>query len=111
MENSNIEDLLNTVEQTIVEESGKRGGEVASETHKGARSELSAAAIARLIGLATSSDARLLEGKVDLLLAKISLVSSRLDKVIAELDMVARGADIDRIEVQLTKILEHLRGS
>ena len=72
--------------------------EIATGTERG---EISAATIARMMGLATVTETKLVEGKIDLLTAKLNTVQVKLEKVIALLGNVATGADLERIDVQV----------
>lgn len=80
--------------------------ESAASTERG---EISAATIARMMGLATVTETKLVEGKVDLLTAKLNTVQVKLEKVIALLGNVATGADLERIDVQVGALRQLIR--
>ena len=63
--------------------------------------DVSAATVTRMLGIATSSDLRLLEGRLDLLTAKMAGMVTKLDRVMALISSVPSAADIDRLEVQI----------
>lgn len=75
------------------------------------RGEMSAATVGRLLGLATVSELRLLEGKLDLMATKLSNVITRLDRAVALLNAGATGADVERIEVQIVALKSLIRES
>ena len=63
--------------------------------------EVSATSIGRMMGLATSNEMALLEGKVDLLTTKFSMIVGKLDKLIAATGDFPSGSDLERIDVQI----------
>jgi hypothetical protein len=99
MEDSNVE-------EGVIPAAGLKGSDLNNRVSRG---EMSVSAIARLMGLATSTEVKTLEGKLDLVTAKMALVGSKLDKVLAEFETLPRGGDVDRIEVALAKLSELLR--
>src|SRR5437879_3974534 len=64
-------------------------------------SEVSASTIGRMMGLVTSSEFKLMEGRVDLLQTKITGMVMKLDKVLQILGGAPTGADLERIDVQI----------
>lgn len=73
------------------------------------RGEISAATIARMMGLATVSETKLVESKVDLLTAKLNAVQVKLEKALAMLGNVATGADLERVDVQVGALRQLIR--
>lgn len=69
-----------------------------------ARTELSATAVGRLMGLATTSDLKILEGKIDLLTQKTALMAAKLEKLGQEISRLPTGADLERIDVHMGAI-------
>lgn len=65
------------------------------------RGEVTAQTIGRLMGVATVSDLKLLESKVDLLGSKLTLFATKLDRVVTMLNGAPTGADLERIDVQI----------
>ena len=65
------------------------------------RSEVSAATVARMMGVATSGEIKLLEGKLDLLSSKFNAVVMKLDKVVSGFSALPTGSDLERIDVQI----------
>lgn len=63
--------------------------------------DVSAATVARMLGLATASEIRLLEGKLDLLSSKVSTLQIRAEKMLTILNSMPTGSDLERIDVQL----------
>lgn len=74
-----------------------------------ARTEVSASAVGRMMGLATTSDLRLLEGKIDLLSTRISNVLVRLEKAISIVQNAPTGSDLERIDVQMGSLKTMLK--
>jgi hypothetical protein len=54
-----------------------------------------------MLGIATSSELRLLEGRLDLVTAKMAGMVTKLDRVLALISSVPSAADIDRLEAQI----------
>ena len=71
--------------------------------------EISAATIGRMLGLATNSELKLLDGKLDLLLTKINNLTVRLEKMSGSFGSMPTTADIDRLDVQLSTIRGFLK--
>lgn len=69
-----------------------------------ARAELSATAVGRLMGLATSSDLKILEGKIDLLIQKTAAMAAKVEKLSQEVGRLPSGADLERIDVHVGAI-------
>jgi len=62
---------------------------------------VSAATIGRLMGLATTSELKLLEGKIDLMASKINNMMVRVDRLTVLFNSMPTGADLERIDVQI----------
>jgi hypothetical protein len=75
----------------------------------GARVEVSAQTIARMMGIASATDLQLLEGRLDLLASRVSTVMMKMDKVITSLGSLASTGDIGRLETQVASIKSILR--
>jgi hypothetical protein len=71
--------------------------------------EISAATIGRMMGLATVSEVKLLEGKMDLLSTKISAITAKLDRLIATANHFPTGSDLERIDVQIGSLKNLLK--
>ncbi len=80
-----------------------------AEAHKDSGREVSAATIGRLMGLATTGDLKLLEGKMDLLSTKFSALQVKLDKLIAAANGFPTGSDLERIDVQVGSLKNLLK--
>ena len=63
--------------------------------------EISAATIARMMGLATATDMKLLISKIDLVLGRVNAMTARMEKVAAAIGQVPTGSDLERIDVQI----------
>jgi len=77
-----------------------RGGS-AAPVQEGTRVEVSAATITRMMGIAAVSDIKLLEGRIDLLTAKVVSMMAKLDKIVSTLASMPAASDIDRLEIQI----------
>jgi hypothetical protein len=76
---------------------------------EGSRGEVSAQTIARMMGLTTQSDMKLIEGKLDLLVSRLGTISVRLDKVTTLLQQVPTGNDMERVDVQIGTLRSSMR--
>lgn len=68
---------------------------------EGPKQEVTAATIGRMMGLATVSDLRLLDSKIDLTSAKITGISTKMEKALTMLNSAPTASDLERIEVQI----------
>lgn len=73
------------------------------------RGEVSAQTIARMMGLMTLSDLKLLDGKLDLLVSRLGTISVRLDKVSSLLQQAPTANDMERIDVQIGTLRSSMR--
>jgi hypothetical protein len=73
------------------------------------RVEVSAQTITRMMGIASTTDLKLLEGRLDLLTSKVSSMVLKLDRVLTMLGSVPTPSDIGRIEIQLGSLKSMLR--
>ena len=88
-------------------------GTTLADSHKDSAREISAATIGRLMGLATSGELKLLEGKLDLISTKFTALQVKLDKLIATANGFPTGSDLERIDVQvgsLKNLIKELLG-
>ncbi|NMC61633.1 MAG: hypothetical protein GYA55_00545 [SAR324 cluster bacterium] len=65
------------------------------------RGEMSAAALGRILGLATVNDLNIMEGKIDLLTSKLNQLIMKMEKVLNFTTKAPTGADLERIDVQV----------
>lgn len=63
--------------------------------------QVSAVTISRMMGLATATEVRLLEGKLDLISTKLNAVTAKLEKLSGVLNNAPTGSDLERIDVQV----------
>jgi hypothetical protein len=54
-----------------------------------------------MMGIASSSDLRLLEGRIDLLTAKVSGLVTKVERVVSMFGSAPSASDIDRLEIQI----------
>ena len=73
------------------------------------RGEVSAATIGRMMGLASTRELTLLDGKLDLVMSKVNNLTVRLDKVLSVLSSAPTGKDLERIDVQIAALRTMLR--
>jgi hypothetical protein len=73
------------------------------------RIEVSAQTIARMMGIASSTEIQLLEGRLDLLASRVSTLMMKVDKVLAGLAALSTQGDIGRIETQIAGVKSLLR--
>ncbi len=85
--------------------------EVAREEAKseGARGEVSAATLARMMGLATATEVNLLEGKIDLLSTRVNGVAVRMDKILNAISKLPNASDIDRVDINIGSLKTMIR--
>ena len=74
-----------------------------------ARGEVSAQTIARMMGLTTQSDLKLVEGKLDLLVSRLGTVNVRLERVGQTLQQTPTVNDMERIDVQIGTLRASMR--
>lgn len=65
------------------------------------RGEISAASLGRMMGIATTSELKVIEQKVDLLTTKFNGLSLKVDKLLSALNNLPSGGDMERIDMQL----------
>lgn len=73
------------------------------------RGEVSATAVGMMLGLATSGELRLLEGKLDLMASKVSNLTVRMEKVLSAIQQMPTGSDLERIDVQIGALRSMIR--
>jgi hypothetical protein len=75
----------------------------------GGKVEVSAQTVTRMMGIASTTDLKLLEGRVDLLTSKVSSLLMKVDRVLTMFSSVPTPSDIGRLEIQLGSIKSMLR--
>ena len=68
------------------------------------RVDVSAATVARMMGIASTSDLRVLEGRVDLLTSKVSAILTKMDRCLSMFSSIPTASDIGRLEVQVAAV-------
>lgn len=71
--------------------------------------ELSAAALGRLLGLATSSELKVFEGKIDLLTQKMASMAAKVEKLTQAINKIPTANDFERIDVHVGAIKAMIR--
>ena len=75
------------------------------------RGDVTAATVARMMGVATASELKLVEGKLDLLNTKLAGFGVRLEKMLALMTRAPTGADLERIDVQIGALKSLIKDS
>ena len=70
----------------------------------GPRVDVSAATVTRMMGIASVSDLRVLEGRIDLLTSKVAAILTKVDRCLSSFASVPTASDIGRLEVQLAAV-------
>jgi len=65
------------------------------------KAEVSASTIARMMGVPTVTDIKILEGKIDLFATKLTAMSIKVDKIFTTLAAAPNSQDFDRIDIQI----------
>lgn len=73
------------------------------------RVEVSAATVTRMMGIASTADLRLLEGRVDLLTSKVTGLLTKVDRVLSMFGSIPTSSDVGRLEIQIGAIKSMLR--
>ena len=73
------------------------------------RIDVSAATVARMMGIASTSDLRVLEGRIDLLTSKVAAILTKVDRCLSMFSSVPSASDIGRVEVQVAAIKSMMR--
>lgn len=69
-----------------------------------ARPEVSAQTITRMMGIPTTTDIKLLEGKIELLSTKLNGITAKVERILTVLNSMPSAGDIDRMELQMGAI-------
>jgi hypothetical protein len=62
-----------------------------------------------MMGIASTSDLRLLEGRVDLLTSKVAAILTKMDRCLSMFGSVPTASDIGRLEVQVASMKSMMR--
>lgn len=95
--------------QSEVSASSTTSGSSVNQAAVNPRIEVSAQTIARMMGIASSTEIQLLEGRLDLLASRVSTLMMKVDKVLAGLAALSTQGDIGRIETQIAGVKTLLR--
>jgi hypothetical protein len=57
-----------------------------------------------MMGIASTSDLRVLEGRVDLLTSKVSAILTKMDRCLSMFSSIPTASDIGRLEVQVAAV-------
>lgn len=68
------------------------------------RIDVSATTITRMMGIASVSELKLVETRIDLVTAKVTTVLAKFDKLMSTVNALPTGSDIDRLEIQLSSV-------
>jgi len=81
----------------------------AGSAQEAPRVEVSAATITRMMGIASTADLRILEGRVDLLTSKVTGLLTKVDRVLSMFGSIPTSSDIGRLEIQVGALKSMLR--
>lgn len=73
------------------------------------KTEVSASTVVKMMGLSTSSELKLIEGKIDLLAGRMGNLSIRLERLMTLLNNTPSTNDIERVESQISGIRNMLK--
>lgn len=73
------------------------------------RVEVSAATITRMMGIASTNDLRLLEGRLDVLTSKVAALVSKVERVLSMFSGLPSSSDMDRLEIQVSTVKSMVR--
>ena len=93
-------------EGTRIVEDSPAVGAGAEETRQ---PDVSAATVARMMGLATGSELSLLEGKIDLLSTRVNTLTVRMEKVLNVMSKAPTAQDIDRVDINIGSLKTMIR--
>ncbi|RMD86619.1 MAG: hypothetical protein D6808_02915 [Candidatus Dadabacteria bacterium] len=68
------------------------------------KGDASVLAFIKMASLPTSTEIKVLEGKIDLLMSKIGAMSTKLSRVAESLSDIPSGSDVERIEAQIIEL-------
>lgn len=75
----------------------------------GGRGDVSAVTVARMMGLATLGEVKMIESKVELLTTKLGSVQVKLEKIFTVLQGIPSGADLERIDIHIGALKQMLK--
>lgn len=73
------------------------------------KTEVSASTVVKMMGLSTSSELKLIEGKIDLLAGRMGNLSIRLERLMTLLNNTPSTNDIERLESQISGMRNMLK--
>lgn len=78
--------------------------DTSSELLRKSPREISMGTVVRLMGLATDSEVKLLETKIDTLNTKVATLTNKFERLASELQHLLCKEDLERIDLQLAEI-------
>lgn len=84
-------------------------GDITKGIDPGHRGEVSVSTLARMMGVATTNELSLLEGKIDLLATRVNGLTVRMEKVLNAISRVPTGTDLDRIDINIGSLKTMIR--
>lgn len=76
---------------------------------KSGRGEVSAATVARMMGLATANEVSILEGKIDLLSTRLANLVTKMERLGGVMNQLPTGSDLDRIDINIGSLKTMIR--
>ncbi len=102
---------ISKVDEAVKSEEPKAPGVAPSVSalSDGPRVDVSAATVARMMGIASTSDLRVIEGRIDLLTSKVAAILTKVDRCISMFSSIPSASDIGRLEVQIAAVKTMMR--
>ncbi|MCB0330667.1 MAG: hypothetical protein KDD70_13425 [Bdellovibrionales bacterium] len=102
--NAKLESIKAAAEAQVAEVDVSAGAVPSATTSKpdaSTRGEVSAATVARMMGLATANELSMLEGKLDLLSSRVSNITAKLERVLTGISRLPTSTDFDRVDINI----------
>jgi hypothetical protein len=95
-ENINTENIETTLDQTY-------GGGISNDQVT-QHSEITASTLLRLMGMPTSRQILVIDGKLDIILGKLMTLQAKIDRVNSQFEVLNASSSTDRLEFQVSEI-------
>lgn len=92
-----------------LDESTKKLEELTGVQAEKAKPEIGAATLARMAGLATGSELKVVEGKLDLLSGRVANLTIRVERALTMLGNLPSGNDFERLDVNVASVKTMLK--
>lgn len=88
---------------TTIKQADDLGTVVGAKTDS-SKYEVSAATVVRMLGLPSTSEFKVVEGKIDLIAGKLNNMMVRVEKIGTQVAAAPTGQDLDRIDAQIASL-------